>query len=175
MHALVVYESMFGNTRQVAEAIADGLASAFQVELMEVGTAPVHFGEHLELVVVGGPTHAHGLSRPATRKAAADQGAGATASSGGGLREWLDGLPARPGIAAAAFDTRIDKPRWLTGSAARGTARRLERLRFRLLVPPASFYVLGTPGPLDDGELDRARRWGQDLARLTKVADHHLG
>ena len=172
MHALVVYESMFGNTRQVAEAIAAGLGSDVQVELMEVGTAPVQLGEHVELVDVGGPTHAHGLSRPGPRKAAVEQGAGAETSSGVGLRQWLEALPARPGISAAAFDTRFDKPRWLTGSAARGTARRLERLRFRLVAPPESFYVLGTPGPLADGELERARRWGQNLARIAETTQH---
>ena len=56
MYALVVYESMFGNTRQIAEAVAEGLGSAMEVRVVEVGTAPPVVGEDVALLVVGGPT-----------------------------------------------------------------------------------------------------------------------
>ena len=173
MHAVVVYESAFGNATRIAEAIADGLSSAVRVELFDAGSAPAHLGEHVKLLVVGGPTQAHGLSRRATRNAAVDYGAKPTAASGPGVREWLAALPARPGLAAAAFDTRMRRSRWLTGSAARTMAKRLDQHRLRLVTPPESFYVRGVSGPLADGELDRARSWGRMLARLIEQPAQH--
>ena len=69
VHALVVYESMFGNTAAIARAIADGLCSRLDVEIVEVSKAPTRLGE-IDLVVAGGPTHVFGLSRPSTRRSA---------------------------------------------------------------------------------------------------------
>ena len=84
-------------------------------------------------------------------------------SAGDGLREWLGALTGGSrAVAAAAFDTRIDKPR-IPGSAAHGAEKRLRRLGMRMLIPAASFYVTGTSGPLVDGERERARRWGELL------------
>lgn len=163
MRALVVYESMFGNTRQIAEAVAAGLGVSARVELVEVRSAPTELGDDLDLVVVGGPTHAHGMTRPGTRKAAADEEGGPTVAPGTGLRDWLGTIRVLRGLAAATFDTRFDKPRWLTGSAAHGAARQLQRSGCRLVVAPESFYVVGTGGPIQDGELDRAYEWGRAL------------
>src|SRR5690606_14826892 len=70
MRALVAFESMFGNTGLIAEAIADGLARHGEVETAEVGTAPVLLPAEVDLLVVGGPTHAFGMSRPGTRSSA---------------------------------------------------------------------------------------------------------
>jgi hypothetical protein len=165
MRALVVYESMFGNTKVVADAVADGLATRLHVTAVEVSAAPTAMDD-VALVVVGGPTHAFGMSRPGTRQDAAKQSQRPLVSAGIGLREWLDTVQgASPGVAAAAFDTRIEKPR-LPGSAARAAERRLRRLGFRIAARPASFYVAGTPGPLVDGEPERARRWGEHLGSL---------
>lgn len=165
MHALVIFESMFGNTRVIAEAIADGLSSGIETELVEVGAAPTVIGDDVGLFVVGGPTHAFGMSRPGTRKTAAEQAVEGAVSKGIGQREWLDALERGSGsVAAAAFDTRIDKPHWLVGSAARAVEKRLRRLGFRIISASQSFYVAGTPGSLLDGEADRARRWGLELA-----------
>lgn len=162
MSALVVYESMFGNTETVARAIADGLASRMEVDLVEVGAAPVAIRDDVTLLVAGGPTHAFGLSRANTRKSAADQSHGPLVSRGIGLREWLDALA--PGRAAVAtFDTRVRHPR-VPGSAARAAERRLGKLGFQAVVPAETFWVGGTPGPLLDGEADRARRWGERVA-----------
>ncbi|MEX1126227.1 MAG: flavodoxin, partial [Acidimicrobiia bacterium] len=72
MKALVVYESMFGNTKLIAEAVAGGLTRHLDVETVEVGQKPV-FGPGVDLVVVGGPTHAFGMTRASTRKSAAEQ------------------------------------------------------------------------------------------------------
>jgi hypothetical protein len=115
MKALVVVESVFGNTRQVADAIARGLARRMDVTTVDVTTAPGD-PRGVDLMVVGGPTHAFGMTRPSTRRSAAEQ-PGAAPASETGLREWLDALPAGRGLAVAAFDTRVDHPR-LPGSAA---------------------------------------------------------
>jgi hypothetical protein len=166
MRALVVFESMFGNTKVVADAVTEGLAIRMRVTAVEVGVAPAAIEDDVDLVVVGGPTHAFGMSRPGTRQDAARQAERPLVSARSGLREWLEAVRGgSPRVAAAAFDTRIDKPR-LPGSAARAAERRLRRLGFRIAVPPASFYVSGTPGPLVAGEQERARRWGEDLGAL---------
>jgi hypothetical protein len=164
MRAIVLYESMFGNTQQVARAVADGLSERLSTEVIEVGSAPVRLPEDVGLLVAGAPTHAFGLSRPQTRSTATDQAQGSVVSKGDGLREWL-AAAARPdlAVAAATFDTRIDKPK-LPGSAARAAARRLHGLGFTLIASAESFYVTDGRGPLAEGELDRARRWGARLA-----------
>ncbi|MEV2240414.1 flavodoxin domain-containing protein [Micromonospora sp. NPDC049891] len=161
MYVLVVYESMFGNTEAVARAIGEGLAEHVQVRVAQVSQWPDATGA--DAVVVGAPTHAFGLSRPATRADAVRQGAAASPEVG--VREWLATL-ARPGL-AAAFDTRIANP-LLPGSAAKKVVRTLARAGWRLVVPAESFFVGGTKGPLRNGEFDRARRWGAELAaRIT--------
>ena len=75
MKALVVYESMFGNTEEVARAVAEGVGETMDVSLHEVSTAPAPITDLVDLVVVGGPTHAFSLSRPSTRADAIDKGA----------------------------------------------------------------------------------------------------
>ena len=158
--ALVVCESMFGNTRAVADAVADALVPRFdRVDVVDVGAAPSSV-DGVSLLVVGAPTHALGMSRPSTRQSAHEQGAAEPGEWG--VREWLAGL-ARPAheIRAAAFDTRIRKP-GVPGSAAKAVSRRLHRLGFDV-APPISFAVAGTDGPLVAGELDRARQWSAAL------------
>src|SRR5687767_12158436 len=111
MHSLVVFESMFGNTQAIAKAVADGLSSRVGTELVEVGAAPQSIGDGVDLLVVGGPTHAFGMSRPRTRQTAAEQAGPDLVSTGIGLREWIATLEGgSDDVAAAAFDTRIDKP-----------------------------------------------------------------
>lgn len=163
MRAVVVYESMFGNTQRIAEAVADGLATCMEVDLTEVGAATEVVPDDVDLLVVGGPTHAFGLSRPATRSDAADRTGRGVVSAVIGLREWLDGLRSSSSrTAAATFDTRVDKPR-MPGSAARAAHKRLRRLGFRVVAPAQSFYVTDMTGPLVAGEQDRARQWAERL------------
>ena len=166
IRALVVYESMFGNTKTVARAVAEGLGGAVPVTVTEVGHAPDSIPVEVSLLVVGGPTHAFGLSRSETRRDAAAESARPVVSPGAGLREWLDALAVAPGrVATATFDTRVLHPR-LPGSAAKAARRRLEAKGFAMLAGPESFYVHGKAGPLADGEEHRARAWGEHLADL---------
>lgn len=168
MRALVVYESMFGNTRAVALAIAEGIGQSMAVDAVEVGEAPSIVPPEVDLLVVGGPTHGHGMTNQQTRANAADKAGSRLVSRGQGMREWLEHLtPGPTPIAAAAFDTRIKGPELLWGSAAKGATKLLQSARFRVL-PPKSFLVGGPTGELFDRlgseELEKARAWGRELA-----------
>ncbi len=172
VNALVVYESVYGNTRAIAEAVAEGLGGATVIPVHEaVGRAA-----DAQLLVVGGPTHMHGLATARSRQmaaAAAHEDGGATvepsAEEEPGLRKWLSELPDRRGGLAAAFDTRLDKSQWLTGVAARGIAKRLRHHGYEVL-SSESFLVADSEGPLEEGELDRARAWGAQLAASPELA-----
>jgi hypothetical protein len=161
MRAMVVYESMFGNTFRVAEAIADGLRPSFEVEIREVGSAVRH-DVGLDLLVVGGPIHGWRMARGWSF------GCGRAYTNGIGIREFLTELhePNRdPPPLAAAFDTLL-RTRWFpTGSAARPAASQLVHHGYRLIAEPQHFYVEDARGPLVAGELERAFAWGTQLAR----------
>ncbi|HET9455734.1 MAG TPA: flavodoxin domain-containing protein [Candidatus Limnocylindrales bacterium] len=168
MRVLVVYESMFGNTRAVALAIAEGIAERVPVETFEIGDAPAVPAPDVDLLVVGGPTHGHGLTTESSRADAARRAGSRLVSRGAGMREWIGGmLPAARPVTAAAFDTRIKGPEFLWGSAAKGATKLLTTAGFRVL-PPKSFLVGGPTGDLfdrlDAEELDKARAWGRELA-----------
>jgi hypothetical protein len=171
MHAIVVYESMYGNTRNVAEAIARGIDVSGTVRVVPVSmTEAVNLAD-FDLVVVGGPTHVHGMSRESTRHAADDA---ATASGGAlvmepnstteGVREWLAPLSGMTGQ-AAAFDTRLDAAPLLTGRASKGIAKMLRAAGFERVAPPESFLV-DKATHLLAGEGQRAQAWGTSLARM---------
>jgi hypothetical protein len=169
MRALVVYESMFGNTRDIAVAIAAGIAAGMPVETIEVAAAPTSIPDDVDLLVVGGPTHAHGMTKPESRADSARRAGDRLVSRGDGIREWLQavrGGSAR--TAAASFDTRIKGPGMLWGSAAKAADKHLRGLGFPAAASPESFLVDGPTGPpfdrLAHGEIERARAWGEGLA-----------
>lgn len=177
MRAVVVYESIFGNTQAVAEAVGQGLRGRFEVTVAEVEHAPPAL-IGVDFLVIGGPIHAWSMTREGTRKGAREQAAGARIdppSKGAGVREYLDDLPDASGeVAAATFDTAIRTSWFPTGSAAKPAARRLEAHGYRMLVKPEHFYVTGTDGPLEDGELERARAWGVGLSdAYLRSINHH--
>ena len=168
MRALVVYESMYGNTHAVADAIGRGLARRAEVAVVPVDRAGVDGASQADLVVVGGPTHVHGVSRASTRKAAVDQLEKTPTlvldpdATGLGLREWFD-VPGRAAGKAAAFDTRADGPSALTGRASRGIAKRLHAHGWRVVQEPESFLV-DKENRLQADEIARAEQWGAQLA-----------
>lgn len=169
MRALVVYESMYGNTRKVAEAVASGLGTPESVKVLSVADARQERPEDFDLVVAGGPTHIHGMSRPASRKSAVDAAhkpdSGIAVEPGAGnegIREWLEALPEGTGK-AAAFDTRMEGPAFFTGRASKGIEKMLHRHGFILIAEPESFLV-GGENALEPTEEDRARSWGAMLA-----------
>ena len=169
MRAVVVYESMYGNTHQVADAIGAGLRSSFEVSVVPVSEAGPAVIDDADLVVVGGPTHVHGMSRTATRKAAveaADKPASPLKvepdAPGPGLRDWLESLGQYP-LKAAAFDTRLHGPAALTGRASKGVFRLLRAHGFDLVAEPESFLVT-KQDRLEPNETTRAQEWGTKLA-----------
>lgn len=163
MRAIVVYESLWGNTEQVAQAIAHGLDGSFAVELVNAEVAPVRLEEY-DLVVVGGPTHAFSMSRPSTREGT-PKNTPAPRVVTRGIREWLDDLTAvfSP-IRSVVFDTKVESPR-LPGSAAKAARHELRSKGFDVTTEPETFRVHGYDGPLVDGELDRAEAWGVSLTQ----------
>jgi len=162
MRALVVYESMFGNTQAVARAVAEGMSPKLETEVVEVGTAPAAIGEDVSVLVVGAPTHGMSLSRPDTRAESARRAEKPLVSQGVGVREWLASVQVPAGLPAVAFDTRV-KPR-IPGSAARTAQRQLRTLGCTVIMPPKDFWVTWKPGHLREGELPRAREWGARVA-----------
>ncbi len=159
MNTLIVFDSVFGNTEQLARSIAQALAANGQVRV--VAAAEVASVADLEplpdLLLVGGPTQRHGASP--------------------NLELFLSRLPRRrlDGVPAATFDTRYRMARMLTGSAAVVAARRLRRAGCRLIAPTESFFIDRDEPPnggkrrhaverLEAGELERARTWAAGLA-----------
>src|SRR5271165_2817736 len=147
MRAVVVYESMYGNTHLIADAIGAGLGSAFDVSVIPVSQAGSAVLADADLVVVGGPTHIHGMSRTGTRKAAVQAAANPAGglrvepnAIGPGLRDWFRSLGEHP-VKAAAFDTRLHGPAALTGRASRGVTRLLRAHGFEVVAEPESFLV----------------------------------
>lgn len=149
MKTLVVYESEYGNTERVARTIADALGEHGESRALPVAEVGNLAGQRLDLLVVGAPTQRHG--------APVD------------MEGLLYRIPrdALTGVVALAFDTRYDRARWITGSAAMRIGKHLRRLGCLLLAEPESFFVVGEEGPLEPGEEERARAWAlRSLGRI---------
>ena len=146
MNALVVYDSQYGNTERIALAITEALRPLGQARLACAGDGANAELRDADILILGCPTQGW---RPTVKTLA-----------------FLDGIPLERlrDLSIACFDTRFHKARWLTGSAARVLAQRIERLGGAMIVPPESFFVLGTEGPLERGEPYRAAAWARSIA-----------
>lgn len=172
MQALVIYESMYGNTHLIADAIAGGLSGhgvdAASISLHDA--TPTRIAE-ADLLVIGGPTHGHGMSRDATRESAITDARKPDSAlhldpdaEGPGLRDWFDELPALSGSSmAAAFDTRVEIPPAISGRASKGISKRLRAHGFTEVAPPESFFV-DKHSVLKPDQEARAYEWGRALA-----------
>lgn len=147
MNTLIVYDSTFGNTGQIARAIAGALGEYGTVRLSHLPESGSLNTRGIDVLIIGGPTQNHGLS-PA-------------------LRHFFERVRRGTfsGLAAAAFDTRYRMPVWKSGSAATSIARKAKRAGASLLVAPESFFVSGRKGPLEEGEVRHAREWAVQIAR----------
>jgi hypothetical protein len=171
MRALVVYESMYGNTHAVAVSIAAGLSARHDVTLVPVTRATPELVAAADLLVAGGPTHLHRMSTAASRRWAADAArkrvSGLTMdpdADGPGVRGWLEGAGSLGSLGgqntlAVAFDTRLSGVPLFTGRASRGISRLLAGHGCRMFAAPESFLV-SKKDTLRDGEAARARAWG---------------
>jgi flavodoxin len=144
MHSLVIYASRSGNTRRVAETIANRLGERGSVDLRAVEEAPITIEADVDLLVIGGPTEARGMTPP--------------------VKEYFDRLAPRAlaGRRAVGFDTRLRWPEWLSGSASAGITDRLRGLGAKVVAPEESFFVTRKP-ELEAGELERASNWAAAL------------
>jgi flavodoxin len=165
MSVLVVYESMFGNNAALAHAVAEGVGSVVAVQVVEVSEAPTTIPDDVDLLVVGAPNHAAGLPRPSSREDSRKTG-GHPADPAIGVREWLAALELPRGTRVAVYETMMAKPGFLrfVDHAARTVTKRLRRKGGLTVGQAMHFRVAAQAGPLVDGELDRARRWGATLA-----------
>ena len=157
MKAMVVYDSVHGNTEQVAQAVARALGSPEEVETLRVTEVDVGQLADLDILIVGAPTHAFQPSPAA--------------------KTFLKSIPigALEGVRVAAFDTRISVEDTdstilsfmikLFGYAAKPIADRLKRKGGDLALPPEGFFVEGTEGPLREGELERAAEWAKPIVQ----------
>jgi len=164
MKALVIYDSFFGNTEQIAQAIGSALGSETDVEVLRVGDVKPEQLTGLNLLVVGSPTRGF---RPTPA-----------------IVNLLGGLPANGlrGVKTAAFDTRmsfdgIDQPilRFLARLlparyAAKPISAALKRKGGELVVPPEGFWVNDSEGPLKEGELERAADWASQIMAAQQSA-----
>ena len=171
MRAIVVYESMFGNTHVVADHIATGLAATHEVSVVPVHHATPDLLEGVDLLIVGGPTHMHGMSSEKSRAMAVETAAKPDTdvaldpdAEGEGLRDWFDDLPELHHVRAAAFDTRIGSVApMMSGRASKGIAHRLRRHGLDLAAEPESFLV-DADSHLIEGEAERATAWASTVA-----------
>ena len=156
MHAIVVYESVWGNTAAVAKAIAEGLGDGTRAcATDEVVPETV---AQADLIVAGAPVFAFGLPTERIRENIGRTETGADLSHPS-LRSWLETLPAGHGR-SAAFETRI----WWSPRGATGTIEKtLAAHGYPPVAKGAKFVVRGKEGPLREGELERAKAWGRGL------------
>lgn len=159
MRAVVVYESLWGNTAAVAREIAAGIGQG--AEALSTSDATADIIASAELIVAGGPVFAFRLSTDTMREGMRTQpGAPPPNLSAPSMRTWLAELP-RGTARCAAFDTRVRGP---FGKGSPTIAKELQAKGYKLVAAPQGFHVQGKFGPLRDGELERARRWGDELA-----------
>jgi flavodoxin I len=149
MKALIVYDSVYGNTEKIAKAIAEFITPSYEVKVLQAGEADPSELESTDLLIVGSPTHG-GRPTPAVQ----------------GL---LNKVLKLQGINVAAFDTRSQaKLARVFGDAAGRIAKNLKRKDGNLIASPEGFFVTGTKGPLKEGELERAADWAKGILESKK-------
>jgi hypothetical protein len=172
MKAVVVYESLWGNTAAIARAIAEGIGS--DARALSTSQASGQAIAGADLIVAGAPLIGFRLPTDSARRSIGQDRKHAQRPpdlSQPSLRSWLAALPKGSGR-SAAFETRI---KWSPGSATGAIAKRLQGVGYRRIAKDQRFIVKGTYGPLQHGEMERAKAWGSELARLCKAGRaHHL-
>lgn len=171
MRILVVYESLFGNSRKVAEAVADALRTlrtGAEVITARTDEATPEMVKDADCLVVGGPTHNMHMSSERSR----EQGVQRAIEYGResqiephavGVREWLAGIDKVADVPAVAFDTCVASS--FSGHASKHIAPKLKAKGYKLIAEPTSFIVNGTFGPLADGEVSEVESWVREFAQ----------
>jgi len=149
MKALIVYDSVYGNTEKIAKAIAEAITPSGEVKILRAGEANLSELASIDLLIVGSPTHG-GRPTPA-------------------VQDFLNKVPKLQGINVAAFDTRIQtKLVRVFGYAAGRIANNLKKRGSILIASPEGFFVTGGRGPLKEGELERAAAWAKGILESKK-------
>jgi len=149
MKALIVYDSVYGNTEKIARAIAEAITPSNEVKILRAGEANPSELASIDLLIVGSPTHA-GRPTPA-------------------IKDLLNKVPELQGVNVAAFDTRIPtKLVRVFGYAAGRIANNLKKKGSTLIASPEGFFVTGGQGPLKEGELERAAAWAKGILESKK-------
>ncbi len=146
MKALIVYDSVYGNTEKIARAIADGVTPSGEVKVLRAGEADASELASVDLLIVGSPVHG-GRPTPA-------------------VQDFLSKMAQQSlkDIKVAAFDTRItSRFAKIFGNAAGRMAGQLTKKGGDLVVPAEGFFVTGSKGPLKEGELERAANWAKEI------------
>lgn len=153
MNTLVIYDSTYGSTEEIAQAIADSLAQRCSARLLRVNKVQPSDLKGVDLLVLGCPT----LKRKPTAA----------------VQAFLDCVSRRhlKGVPAAVFDTRYRRFRLLTGSAASVVAHSLRKIGVHLLAAPQSFFVVAREGPLGEDELERATAWAHEILDTVLAQD----
>jgi len=150
MKALIVYDSVYGNTEKIARAVAEAITPSAEVKVLQAGEANPSELESTDLLIVGSPTHAGRPTPP--------------------IQEFLNKVPKlSQGINVAAFDTRSQtKLVRVFGYAAGRIANNLKKKGGNLIASPEGFFVTSTKGPLKEGELERAAGWAKGMLESKK-------
>jgi len=151
MKALIVYDSIYGNTEKIARAVAEAITPSAEVKVLQAGEANPSELESTDLLIVGSPTHAGRPTPP--------------------IQDFLNKVPklSSQGINIAAFDTRSQtKLVMVFGYAAGRIARNLKGKGGNLIASPEGFLVTSTKGPLKEGELERAAGWAKGMLENKK-------
>jgi flavodoxin I len=144
MKALIVYDSVYGNTEKIARAVGEAITPSGEAKVLRAGEANPSELTSVDLFIVGSPTHG---GRPTSA-----------------VQDLLNKVPILQGVNVAAFDTRsTSKFARVFGNAAGRIARNLEKKGGTLVASPEGFFVTGTKGPLKDGELERAAAWAKGI------------
>ena len=147
MKAIVVYDTKFGNTEKIAKVLAEGMKEqGVTGDSVKVGEVEISRLKEYDLLVIGGPTHGFGISKP--------------------MKDFLDKLESAEisGKKAFVFDTKL-KSRF-AGSAGKGIEKRLKKLQMSIVRPYASAIVKGTEGPLEEGTEKRFKEIASEIAKL---------
>ena len=153
MNALVLYDSQYGDTERIAQAITDTLGEFGEARAVRLDPRQSVELQGLDLFILGCPTQGW---RPTPA-----------------IQSFLEETTSEElgGLVGACFDTRFRLPRFMTGSAAKVMAAKLREKDVSLLTEPESFFVKGTEGPLRDGELERASTWARTLVQEVEATD----
>jgi len=152
MKGIVVYDSSYGNTKKIAETIAETLKEdGIGVDTFYVKDVKKLDAKSYDFFVLGSPTKWGTMSfavRGFLNKVKS--------------KEWMN----KP---FASFDTEnpenIERKE---GSAAEKIAEKLKQKQMNQVAPVLKAVVLGWKGPLQEGEIERTKEYARELAAKLK-------